>query len=92
VSKGRDKPIVRFGLERGRGAHELLREVVLEGSEFAADIGVEPVSTSVVQGVATQAGGIGYPSGTTGGAEVVFEAGRSRITQLGVVAAAHTRM
>jgi phosphate transport system substrate-binding protein len=58
----RERPIVRFGLEQGRGAHELFREIVLEGSAFATDISNEPVSTSVVQGVATQAGGIGYAS------------------------------
>ncbi len=58
----RERPIVRFGLEQGRGAHELFREIVLEGSAFATDINTEPVSTSVVQGVATQLGGIGYAS------------------------------
>jgi phosphate transport system substrate-binding protein len=58
----RERPIVRFGLEQGRGAHELFRETVLEGSAFATEINIEPVSTSVVQGVATQAGGIGYAS------------------------------
>jgi phosphate transport system substrate-binding protein len=57
-----DMPISRFGLERGRGAYDLFREVVLEGGEFAAEIEAEPVSTSVVQGVATRAGGIGFAS------------------------------
>lgn len=58
----RERPIVRYGLEQGRGAHELFREIVLEGSAFATEINIEPVSTSVVQGVATQPGGIGYAS------------------------------
>jgi phosphate transport system substrate-binding protein len=71
----RDKPIVRFGLERGRGAFELFRDVVLEGGEFAADIDIEPVSTSVVQGVATQPGGIGYAS-------VFFRTERTRLLPL----------
>jgi phosphate transport system substrate-binding protein len=68
----RDMPIVRFGLERGRGAYELFREVVLEGGEFASEVSVELVSTSVVQGVATRPGGIGYAS-------VFFRTQRTRI-------------
>jgi phosphate transport system substrate-binding protein len=68
----REQPIARFGLERGRGAFELFRDVVLEGSDFAANVDVEPVSTSVVQGVATQPGGIGYAS-------VFFRTERTRL-------------
>lgn len=66
------RPLVRYGLEAGRGAHELVRELVLEGSDFAASLTVEPVSTSVVQGVATQPGGIGYAS-------VYFRTARTRV-------------
>lgn len=55
-------PIVRFGIERGRGAHDVVRDLVLQGRDFAAEIETEPVSTSVVQGVGTQRGGIGYAS------------------------------
>lgn len=65
-------PLVRFGLEAGRGAFEVMRDVVLKGKEFAAGLAVEPVSTSVVQGVATQPGGIGYAS-------VFFRTQRTRI-------------
>jgi phosphate transport system substrate-binding protein len=65
-------PIVTYGLERGRGAYELFRDVVLEGGEFAGDVLVEPVSTSVVQGVATQPGGLGYAS-------VFFRSQRTRL-------------
>ena len=68
----RDRKVVRFGLERGRGAYELFRDAVLAGGEFAGDIDIEPVSTSVVQGVATQAGGIGYAS-------VFFRTERTRL-------------
>jgi phosphate transport system substrate-binding protein len=57
-----DVPIVRYGLEPGRGAHDLFRDLVLQGGEFSPEVRVEPVSTSVVQGVATQPGGIGYAS------------------------------
>lgn len=68
----RNQPLTRFGLQRGRGAYELFREVVLEGGEFASEVSVELVSTSVVQGVATQPGGIGYAS-------VFFRTQRTRL-------------
>ncbi len=71
----RNMPITRFGLERGRGAYELFRDIVLEGSDFASDISIERVSTSVVQGVATEAGGIGYAS-------VYFRTERTRLLPL----------
>ncbi len=67
-----DTAIVTYGLERGRGAYELFRDVVLEGGEFASDVLIEPVSTSVVQGVATQSGGLGYAS-------VFFRSQRTRL-------------
>ena len=68
-------PLVRYGLEPGRGAHELMREGVLQGRDFTGDMAVEPVSTSVVQGVATQPGGIGYAS-------VFFRTSRTRVVPL----------
>lgn len=67
-----DVPVQRFGLEPGRGAHDLMRTLVLGNRDFAADLSVEPVSTSVVQGVATQRGGIGYAS-------VFFRTQRTRV-------------
>ena len=67
-----EQPLQRFGLEPGRGAHELMRGLVLRERDFAAELSVEPVSTSVVQGVATQRGGIGYAS-------VFFRTQRTRI-------------
>lgn len=69
------QPLVRFGLEPGRGAYEVMRDLVLQGGEFAADVAIEPVSTSVVQGVATQPGGIGYAS-------VFFRTQRTRIVPI----------
>lgn len=71
----RTTPITRYGLERGRGANDLFREVVLGGSEFSSEVNTEPVSTSVVQGVATQAGGIGYAS-------LFFRTQRTRVLPL----------
>jgi phosphate transport system substrate-binding protein len=67
-----DQLLVRYGLEPGRGAHDLFRDLVLQGGEFMADVRIEPVSTSVVQGVATQPGGIGYAS-------VYFRTPRTRL-------------
>jgi phosphate transport system substrate-binding protein len=70
-----DVPIARFGIERGRGAHDLFRELVLQGRDFAGEIETEPVSTSVVQGVGTVRGGIGYGS-------VYFRTARTRVVPL----------
>lgn len=67
-----EMPLERYGMERGRGAHELIRELVLRGRDFAVDMTTEPVSTSVVQGVAAQPGGIGYAS-------VYFRTQRTRV-------------
>lgn len=68
-------PLQRYGLEAGRGAYELMRGLVLRDRDFAAELSVEPVSTSVVQGVATQRGGIGYAS-------VFFRTQRTRIVPI----------
>ncbi len=68
-------PLVTYGLERGRGAYEMFRDVVLDGGEFAGDVLIEPVSTSVVQGVGTQPGGLGYAS-------VFFRSQRTRLVPI----------
>jgi phosphate transport system substrate-binding protein len=68
-------PLQRYGLEAGRGAYELMRELVLKGRDFTGDVSVEPVSTSVVQGVATHSGGLGYAS-------VFFRTTRTRVLPL----------
>ncbi len=56
------RPIVAFGFDRGRGVYEVLRELALGNAEYRATVRMEPVSTSVVQGVGVEAGGIGYAS------------------------------
>lgn len=56
------RPIVAFGFERGRGVYEVLRELALGNAEYRPTVKAEPVSTSVVQGVGVEAGGIGYAS------------------------------
>jgi phosphate transport system substrate-binding protein len=55
-------PIVAFGFDRGRGAYEVMRELALGGADFHSGVSTEPVSTSVVQGVGVEPGGIGYAS------------------------------
>jgi phosphate transport system substrate-binding protein len=69
------RPILAFGFEPGRGAHEVFRELVLGGGAFQPRIQAEPVSTSVVQAVAMEPGGIGYAS-------VYFRTARTRMLPL----------
>ena len=66
------RPIVTFGFESGRGAYEVFRELVLGGGAFETRVQAEPVSTSVVQAVAMEPGGIGYAS-------VYFRTARTRM-------------
>lgn len=57
-----ERAVTSVGFEVGRGAYEIMRELVLRGGDFAADVMAEPVSTSVVQAVGVDAGAIGYAS------------------------------
>jgi phosphate transport system substrate-binding protein len=66
------KAVRAFGFERGRGAYDLMRELALGGGEFAGSVSVEPVSSSVVQAVGVEPGGIGYAS-------VYFRTARTRL-------------
>lgn len=63
------------GFEAGRGAYEIMRELVLRGGNFAADVSAEPVSTSVVQAVGVDPGAIGYAS-------VYYRTPRTRVLPL----------
>ena len=56
------RPIIAFGFDRGRGVYEVMRELALGNAEYRPTVRTEPVSTSVVQGVGVEAGGIGYAS------------------------------
>lgn len=56
------RPVNSIGFAAGRGAYEIMRELVLRGGNFAADVTAEPVSTSVVQAVGVDPGAIGYAS------------------------------
>lgn len=64
-----------IGFEAGRGAYELMRDLVLRGGDFRSDIAAEPVSTSVVQAVGVDAGAIGYAS-------VYYHTARTRVLPL----------
>jgi phosphate transport system substrate-binding protein len=64
-----------IGFEAGRGAYDLMRELVLRGGSFNADVAAEPVSTSVVQAVGVDPGAIGYAS-------VYYHTARTRIVPL----------
>ena len=56
------RPVTPIGFGSGRGAYEIMRELVLRGGDFNANVTAEPVSTSVVQAVGVDPGAIGYAS------------------------------
>jgi phosphate transport system substrate-binding protein len=60
------------GFPAGRGAYEIMRELVLGGGNFNADVSAEPVSTSVAQAVGVNPGAIGYAS-------VYYRTARTRV-------------
>lgn len=60
------------GFEAGRGAYEVMRELVLRGGDFRASVSAEPVSTAVVQAVGVDPGAIGYAS-------VYFRTARTKV-------------
>ncbi len=57
-----DRAVNTIGFAAGRGAYDIMRELVLHGGRFNADVAAEPVSTSVVQAVGVDPGAIGYAS------------------------------
>jgi phosphate transport system substrate-binding protein len=57
-----ERAVNSIGFDTGRGAYDLMRELVLRGGSFNADVSAEPVSTSVVQAVGVDPGAIGYAS------------------------------
>ena len=61
-----------IGFDAGRGAYEIMRDLVLRGGDYGANISAEPVSTSVVQAVGVDAGAIGYAS-------VYYRSARTRV-------------
>jgi phosphate transport system substrate-binding protein len=67
-----ERNIACVGFPAGRGAYEIMRELVLGGGNFNADVSAEPVSTSVVQAVGVNPGAIGYAS-------VYYRTARTRV-------------
>lgn len=58
----REAPITIKSPASTHGMHGLFRELVLNGGEYRLDLRAEPVSTSIVQGVGTERGAIGFAS------------------------------
>lgn len=65
------RSIVLFGMGSGTGSNGIVQESILLGGAFRTSVNEEPVSSSVVQGVATEPGAIGYCS-------AYFTSGRAR--------------
>jgi phosphate transport system substrate-binding protein len=51
-----------FGMGPKSGSHGIVQEIVLQGGTFRTSINEEPVSSSVVQAVATNPAAVGYCS------------------------------
>jgi phosphate transport system substrate-binding protein len=66
-----DRTITLFGMGSGTGSNGIVAEIVLQGGPFRTSVNEEPVSSSVVQAIATDASAIGYCS-------VLFESVRVR--------------
>jgi phosphate transport system substrate-binding protein len=58
----RDSRVMLFGMGPKSGSHGIVQEIVLQGGTFRTSINEEPVSSSVVQAVATNPAAIGYCS------------------------------
>ncbi len=55
-------PITVFGQREGSGTYSLVLDIVLRGKPFGSWVRGEPVPSSVTQGVAAEAGGLGFAS------------------------------
>jgi phosphate transport system substrate-binding protein len=54
--------LLLFGMGAKTGSHGIMQEIVLKGGAFRSSVNEEPVSSSVVQAVATNMEAIGYSS------------------------------
>ena len=54
--------LVLFGMGPKTGSHGIMQEIVLKGGAFRTSVNEEPVASSVVQAIATNASAIGYCS------------------------------
>lgn len=57
-----DRTITLFGMGAGTGSSGIVQETVLKGGAFRTSVNEEPVSSSVVQAIATEPSAIGYCS------------------------------
>lgn len=55
-----NRPIAKYGRNSASGTYGYFKEVALFGGDFAADVREQPGSSTVIQGIAADIGGIGY--------------------------------
>ncbi|MFN7002656.1 MAG: PstS family phosphate ABC transporter substrate-binding protein [Roseinatronobacter sp.] len=55
-----DRPIAMYGRNSASGTYGYFKEVALFGGDFAPEVREQPGSSTVIQGVAADIGGIGY--------------------------------
>jgi phosphate transport system substrate-binding protein len=55
-----DRPVAMYGRNSASGTYGYFREVALFGGDYSAEVREQPGSSTVIQGVASDIGGIGY--------------------------------
>ena len=65
-----DRAIATYGRNSASGTYGYFREVALFGGDYSADVREQPGSSTVIQGVASDLGGIGYSGVGYGTADV----------------------
>ncbi len=65
-----DRPIATYGRNSASGTFGFFREVALFGGDFSPEVREQPGSSTVIQGVAADLGGIGYSGVGYGTADV----------------------
>lgn len=65
-----DRPIAMYGRNSASGTYGYFKEVALFGGDYSAEVREQPGSSTVIQGVAADLGGIGYSGVGYGTADV----------------------
>ncbi len=65
-----DRPIATYGRNSASGTYGYFREVALFGGDYSPEVREQPGSSTVIQGVAADIGGIGYSGVGYGTADV----------------------
>lgn len=65
-----ERPIATYGRNSASGTYGYFREVALFGGDYSPDVREQPGSSTVIQGVAADLGGIGYSGVGYGTADV----------------------